>query len=303
MKSQLAPRDLALILCVVTVWGVAFVPMKLALESVPPLALAALRFLLAAIPWVFFIRRPPVGWTTLAGYGLAIGVFQFGLLFLGLKLGMPAGLASLVIQVQVFFTIGLAVWWLHDKLTRASLVGAGIAALGLVVLGWNQVQGGAHVTSTGFALVIAAALAWAGGNIIAKRAAARGDVDLLALVVWSSLAAPLPLAIASYFTEGGPAVMVAITNLSVLTWGYVLFMSYFATLFGLAAWNRLLHRYPTGVIAPYALLIPVSGLLSGALFLSETLTPLQFAGAGLVFAGLACNVYGARLSGWFFGAP
>jgi O-acetylserine/cysteine efflux transporter len=302
MKAHLAPRDLALILCAVAIWGFTFVPMTLALVAVPPLALAALRFLFAAIPLVFFVRRPRIPWPLLVGYGGAIGVFQFGLLFLGMKKGMPAGLSSVVIQMQVFFTVGLAAWCLHDRVARTSLLGAGAAALGLIVLAWNALATGASATLAGFALVVGAAFAWAVGNIIAKLAAARGNVDLFALVVWSSLVAPLPLACASYFTEGGGAAFAAAANMSAFTWACVLFMSYFATLFCFGVWNALLHRYPTAVITPFALLIPVSGLLSGALFLSESLVPAQWAGVALVLAGLACHIFGARVRTWRAGA-
>jgi len=313
---RLTPRDLLLVLAVVTIWGFAFVPMRWALDSVPPFALAALRFLFAAVPALFFIRRPDVPWTTLVTYGFAIGVFQFGLLFLGMKLGMPAGLSSLVIQTQVFFTIGLAAWWLHDRLDRHSLLGAAIAAAGIAVLAWHKFAAGAAATLLGFLLVLGAALAWAVGNIVAKRAAsapavARGrasrspsteapaaGVDMLGLVIWSSVTAPLPLAVASWFFEGGPAAWDAVVRMDWRTWACVLFMSYFATLFGLARWNALLHRYPTAVIAPFALLIPVSGLISGAVFLAEDLAPLQFAGVALVLGGLAWNVVGAQARAW-----
>ena len=289
--------------------------MRWALETVPPFALAALRFLCAAVPAVFLVRRPNVAWRWLVAYGLAIGVFQFGLLFLGMKLGMPAGLSSLVIQTQVFFTIGLAAWLLHDRLSRHSLIGAGVATAGIVVLGWHKVAAGASATAVGFLLVIAAAFSWAVGNIIAKRAAAsaasvgaatraggRADVDMFAMVVWSSLAAPLPLAAASYAFEGGPAAWDAVVNMTWVPWACVLFMAYFATLFGLARWNALLHRYPTAVIAPFALLIPVSGLVSGAVFLGEGLAPIQIAGVALVLAGLAWNVMGAQARAWLAAA-
>lgn len=309
---RLSPPDLLLVLAVVTIWGFAFVPMRWALDSVPPFALAALRFLFAAVPALFFIPRPAVSWATLVTYGFAIGVFQFGLLFLGMKLGMPAGLSSLVIQVQVFFTIGLAAWWLHDRLDRRSLIGAAIAAAGIAVLAWHNFAAGATATLLGFLLVLGAALAWAVGNILAKAAAAppRGgpaasggrapgeQVDMLGLVIWASLTAPLPLALASWFFEGGTAAWDAVVRMDGKTWACVLFMSYFATLFGLARWNALLHRYPTAVIAPFALLIPVSGLISGAVFLAEDLAPLQFAGVGLVLGGLAWNVVGAQARAW-----
>jgi O-acetylserine/cysteine efflux transporter len=267
--------------------------MRWALDTVPPFALAGLRFFFAAVPAVLFIRRPDVGWGTLVAYGVAIGVLQFGLLFLGMQLGMPAGLSSLVIQTQVFFTIGLAAWWMGDRLDRNSLIGAAIASLGIVVLAWHKLALGASVTFAGFLLVIAAAIAWAVANVIAKRAARRTELDMLGLVVWASLAAPLPLGIASWLFEGGSGAWSAVVNMNWQTLACVLFLSYFATLFGLARWNALLHRYPTAVITPFALLIPVSGLVSGAVFLGEGLTPLQLAGAALVFAGLAWNVYGA----------
>jgi len=332
VQTRISSRDLLLVLAVVTIWGFTFVPMRWALDTVPPFALAALRFLFAALPALFFITRPRVSWRTLIAYGAAIGVFQFGLLFLGMKLGMPAGLSSLVIQVQVFFTIGLAAWLLHDQLGRHSLIGAAIATGGIVVLAWHKLALGATATFTGFLLVIAASLAWAVGNIIAKRAAGppqgahapsggsapaefaneaasvgavpraaagRANLDMLGLVVWSSLAAPLPLALASWLFEGGPAAWDAVARMDWRAWACVLFMSYFATLFSLASWNALLHRYPTAVIAPFALLIPVSGLVSGALFLDEGLAPLQFAGAALVLAGLAWNVFGARARAWW----
>ena len=298
MSARLSPRDFALVLAVVTIWGFAFVPMRWALDSVPPFALAALRFLAAAVPAVLFVKRPDVTWGTLAAYGFAIGVFQFGLLFLGLRLGMPAGLSSLVIQMQVFFTIGLAAWWLHDRLTRQSLIGAAVAASGIVVLAAQKFATGATATFVGFVLVVAAAFSWAVGNVIAKRAAGKAEVHMLGMVVWSSLIAPIPLALASFAFEGGAQAWEAVRRMSWLPWACVLFMSYFATLFGLAQWNALLHRYPTAVIAPFALIVPVSGLVSGALFLDEGLSAVQFAGIALVLAGLAWNVYGAQAREW-----
>ena len=294
VKTHLSPRDLALTLAIVAVWGYTFVPIKVALAEVPPFALAALRFTLAAIPVVFFVRRPTMPWRAVAGYGIAIGVFQFGLLFLGMKLGMPAGLSSLVIQTQVFFTIGLAVAFDGDRLQRHHIAGAVIAAAGVTLLGVHKVFGGASTTLAGFLLVIASAFAWAVGNLVAKRGAGTHGADMFALVVWSSLVPPLPLAAISYAFEGGPAVWDAVVAMSPLAWACVLFMAYGATLFGFASWNALLHRYPTALISPFALLIPVFGIASGAVFLGETLAPVQAAGAVLVFAGLAVNVFGAR---------
>jgi O-acetylserine/cysteine efflux transporter len=295
LKTHLSPRDLALTLAVVAVWGYTFVPIKVALAEVPPFTLAALRFFLAAVPIVFFVRRPAMPWRDIAAYGFAIGICQFGLLFLGLKLGMPAGLSSLVIQVQVFFTIGLAVAFTGDHLRRHNLVGAAIAVVGMIVLALYKVASGLTGTAIGFALVIAAAFAWAVGNIIAKRAAGEHGADMFALTVWSSLVPPLPLLALGFAFEGGADTLRIIAAMSPLAWGCVLVMSYGATLFGFGSWNALLHRYPTALISPFALLIPISGLASGALFLGESLAPVQMAGVALVFVGLVVNVYGLRM--------
>jgi O-acetylserine/cysteine efflux transporter len=298
VTARLSFRDLLLVLAVVTIWGFSFVTIRWALESGPPFALAALRFFFAAVPALFFVKRPALPWRTLVAYGFAIGVFQFGLLFLGIQLGMPAGLSSLVIQSQVFFTIGLAAWLLHDRLTRHSIIGACVAGGGMAVLAAHKLMEGATATFAGFLVVLGAALSWAVGNIITKRAAANGDVDVVGIVVWASLAVPLPLAAASFAFEGGMAAFARVAHMPWQAWASIFFMSYCATLFGLAGWNALLHRYPTAVIAPFALLIPVSGLVSGAIFLGEGLAPMQFAGAALVLAGLAWNLFAAQARDW-----
>jgi O-acetylserine/cysteine efflux transporter len=294
VESRLQPRDLALILVVVVLWGFSFVPIKVALRDAPPFALVGLRFFFAAVPLVFFVPPPRLPAASIVAYGLAIGFFQFGLLFLGMNLGMPAGLSSIVIQVQVFFTIGLGVAFLGDRLRRENVFGALVATLGVIVLAAYKVHGGATSTFIGLLAVLVAALAWAIGNIVAKRAAQRYAPDMFALVVWSSLVPPLPLFAVAYAFEGGADVIHAIAHASLLTWACVLFMSYGATLFGFASWARLLHRYPTALVSPFGLLIPVSGLASGAIFLGETLAPMQAVGVGLVLVGLVVNVYGAQ---------
>jgi len=294
-RAPLAPRDLALILAVVAIWGFSFVAIKVGLREIPPFALAAMRFVFAAVPLVFFVKPPRIPWQLVVGYGTGIGVFQFGLLFLGMKLGMPAGLSSVVIQLQVFFTIGLAVAFLGDRFRRDDLLGAMVAAVGVVLLGAHQASSGKTSTLIGYGLVIAAALAWGIGNVIAKRAAMRYHADMFALVVWSSLVPPVPLALLSFLFEGGPTALEAVLHAGALTWGCVLVLAWGATLFGFASWAKLLHRYPTALMAPFGLLIPVSGLAGGAIFLGEGLAPLQWAGVALVLIGLAENVFGTRV--------
>ena len=156
---------------------------------------------------------------------------------------------------------------------------------------------GETATLIGYLLVIAAALSWGIGNVIAKHAAMRYQADMFALVVWSSLVSPVPLALISFAFEGGPGVVSTVAHASALTWSCVLLLAWGATLFGFASWAKLLHRYPTAFMAPFGLLIPISGLASGAIFLREELAPMQWAGVGLLLLGLAENVFsvGARL--------
>jgi O-acetylserine/cysteine efflux transporter len=271
------------------------VPIKVALSELPPFMLAALRFAFAALPAVFVVARPDMPWRGVVAYGLAIGVAQFGLLFVGIALGMPAGLSSLVIQLQAFFTIALAVAFAGDRFGRWNAIGAAIAATGIVVLAMHKAGAGAG-TLAGFAAVVGAAFAWGVGNVIAKRAGADHDVDAFSLVVWSSLVPPLPLAALSLAFEGGVEPLRAVANASWVAWACVGFMAWGATLFAYAQWNRLLHTYPTALISPFSLLVPVSGMLSAALFLDETLVAAQALGVALVFAGLAVNVLGPRLT-------
>lgn len=296
MRSHLAPRDLVLTLAIVALWGFAFVPIKWALVEVPPFMLAAMRFLFAALPAVFFVARPAMPWRPVAAYGIAIGVLQFGLLFLGMHLGMPAGLSSLVIQLQVFFTIALTVTWAGDRLHRWNVAGGLVAFAGIAMLAVYKLGDGATGTLAGFVAVVASAAAWGAGNLIAKRA---GGADMFSLVVWSSLVPPPVLAVVSYAFEGGAVAFRALVAASWSTWAAILFLAWGATLFGFSSWNRLLHRYPAPLISPFALLIPVSGLASGAIFLGERLSAMQATGVALVFAGLAVNVAGARMqAGW-----
>jgi O-acetylserine/cysteine efflux transporter len=289
-------RDLLLVLAVVALWGFNFVPIRWALDEVPPLALASLRFLLAAVPAVLFVKPPRASWWIVAGYGLAIGVGQFGLLFLGLAVGMPAGLASLVAQAQVFFTLGFATLLLGERVTRAQALGTVLAALGIAVLVASRVRAGASATLVGLALTLLAALSWGFGNVLAKLAARRAPpdapLDMFSLVVWSSLAAPVPLALLSFAFEGGLAPLHAVAGMSVRAWGSTLFMAGGATLFGFAVWNRMLHKHATAVVAPFALLIPIFGLASAWAFLGEELHATELAAAALVLAGLAVNVFG-----------
>jgi O-acetylserine/cysteine efflux transporter len=284
MDARLPPRHALLALAVVAVWGTNFVVIKIALAQLPPLLLAALRFLFAALPAALLLRRPPVAWRNLAGYGIAIGLGQFGLLFLAMRSHISPGLASLVIQVQVFFTIGLAMVWMRERVRPLQWAALALAAAGLVLI---AARGGGDATPAGLAIVLAAALSWAIGNLLVKRA---GRVDMLAYVVWSSLFAVPPLVSLSLAFEGVPAITEGLRGADAATWAAVAWQSLGNTLFGYVAWGWLLARHAAAVVAPWALLVPVFGMAASAAWLGEALPAWKLAAAALVIGGLALNM-------------
>lgn len=285
----MSPRDILLALCVVTVWGLNFVAIRWGVDEVPPLLLTALRYLFAAVPAVFFVKPPKVGLRLLVGYGMAIGFAQFGLLFFAIKLGMPAGLGSLVMQLQAFFTIGLAVLFLGERPAASQLVGAAVALAGIGVIGAERLDGAALLP---LLMTIAAAFFWGVGNIATKQA---GKVDMLAFVVWSALVPPIPLLACSLLIEGPGAIPEAIAQLSWRGAGSLAFIAYASTLFGYGLWSLLLSKYPANMVAPFSLLVPIAGIGSAALLLGERISGLEIAGSALVFAGLLVNVFGPRV--------
>jgi O-acetylserine/cysteine efflux transporter len=281
-RDTLPPLHALLALAVIAVWGTNFVIMKFALGHLPPLTLAALRFTFAAVPAVFFCRRP-AGWGNLAAYGLAIGVGQFGCIYVAMNGHISPGLASLVIQVQAFFTVGLAMALTGERVRGFQLVALALAALGL---GWLMAHANAEVTPLGLGLTLAAALGWAGGNIVARRA---GRVNMVAYVVWSSLfAAPALLGLAFAF-EGAPAIAAGIRGADAATWAAVFWQSLGNSLFGYAAWAWLLARHPAATISPLSLLVPVFGMGASAIVLHEALPGWKLIAAALVLSGLALN--------------
>lgn len=282
-------RDICLALLVVTVWGINFVFIRWGVEAVPPLFMTGLRYLAAALPAVFFVRRPNVRLAILVGYGLAIGVAQFGLLFMAISLGMPAGLASLVMQVQAFFTFALAILFLGERLNGSQLLGAVVAFAGIAVIALERLE---LPMLLPLLMCVLAALFWGVANIITKKA---GPVDMFGFVVWSSLVPPIPLFALSMLIEGPQAVAHALTHISTLGLLSIGFNAYGATLIGFGLWSVLLGRHPAATIAPFSLLVPVAGMVSAALLLGEIVTGLEVAGSALVFAGLLVNVFGPRL--------
>jgi O-acetylserine/cysteine efflux transporter len=273
-------RHIALAVLVTAIWGFNFVVIRLGLGSVPPLLLAALRFVVAALP-VAFLARPNVPLARMIAIGMTLFVGQFAFLFPAMKLGMPPGLASVTLQSQAFLTILFAALVLGERPKPRQLAGAGVAALGLLTIATTV---GGDFTTIGLALTIASAASWAIGNVLMRGA---GKPDMLAMMVWLSLVPPIPLFLLSLAIEGWPAIVSGVTGMGLIGAGSVLYLALLATLVGFGLWGFLLKNHPASTVAPFSLLVPLFGTLSSWLVLGETFSPLRVAGMGLILLGIA----------------
>ena len=288
-------KDGLLALLVVLVWGLNFVVIKVGLHNMPPLMLAGLRFLLVAFPAILFVARPKIPLSLLLGYGLTISFGQFAFLFSANKFGMPAGLASLVLQAQAFFTIVLGAFAFGERLQGKQLVGIALAVFGVLVLIEASLNG-QHVGMLGFMLTLAAALSWACGNIFNKKIMQHTSRPaVMSLVVWSALIPIVPFFLASWLLDGPTQMTHSLVEIDMTTILSLVYLAFVATIVGYGIWGSLLGRYETWRVAPLSLLVPVVGLASAVVLLDETLTGLQLLGALLIMAGLYINVFGFRL--------
>lgn len=288
MQNTLALRHFFLAIAVVAIWGSNFVVIKFALADLPPLLFAALRFALAFVPAALFLRRPKVSWRNLGAYGVMIGVGQFGVLYVAMNGYISPGLASLVIQIQVFFTIAMTMSISGETVRPFQWFALMLAASGVGVIVWHT---DGSTTITGLLMVLFAAMSWAAANITAMRAK---GVNMLAYVVWSSIFAVPPLLLLSLVFEGADAMLAGLRTASLTTWTAVAWQSFGNTLFGYAAWGWLLSRYPAATITPMALLVPVFGMSASAWWLNESLPAWKLAAAILVISGLALNLLWPR---------
>ncbi|GAA4223688.1 EamA family transporter [Actinomadura meridiana] len=282
-------RHVLLATLVAALWGFNFVPIHRVLEDVSPLLTAALRFVLAAVPAVFLVRRPPVPARWLVLVGVPLGVGQFGLLFIAMDMGMPAGLASVVLQIQAIFTALFAGVLLRERLDVRQVTGMAVAFGGVTLLGVAQAEGGSPVGA--FLVCLLAAASWGLANVAMRRMnqAATGPIDPLGLMVWVSLVPPLPLLTLSLIFEGPGAIPDAARHISVAGFASLAFIAYVSTLFGFGVWGWLMRRYEASTVAMYSLLVPPFGLLSAGLLLDEHVDAVRVVGAVLIIAGVAAG--------------
>lgn len=290
--AHLSLRDAGLGLLVVFIWGTNFVVVRWGLGSLPPLLMAAIRFALTLCPAIFFLKRPNVSWGSLALYGTSVGTGQFGLLYIAMNGFISPGIASVVMQTQVFFTIAVAAQRTGEKPRLNQMLGLLPASAGLLLI---LMHNGQDITPTGLALVLAGAVCWAISNQATREAAhqahQRGTpMNPLAFVVWASLFAMPGLLIASLVLEGPVRIAQAVSTSNWVIWPTLVWQSAANTLFGYTMWAWLLSRYPAATVAPMSLLVPVFGMGASVLVLHEPLPSWKIAACLLIMAGLAVNL-------------
>ena len=282
------PSHILLAVLVAAIWGLNFVVIRWGLDELPPLLFTALRFAVAALPLPLLGFRPPVAWRYIVLIGMSLGAVQFGLLFTGMAIGMPAGLASIVVQSQAFFTVLLAALLLRERPKARQLAGLAAAAVGILLIAVNLPGGGPLL---GLVCCLGAGLSWAVANLVIKRAQA---TDMLRLMVWMSLVPPLPLLALSLVIDGPERTVEALAHMDMTGIGAVLFNAVGATIVGYGLWSWLLRHHSASLVAPFSLLVPVFGMSSAALLLGEAMTPVKLVACALILAGLALTVLPAR---------
>lgn len=277
-------KHLILAVLVTAVWGLNFPVTKLGLAAIDPLLLTALRFTLAALPWVFFVKRPPIAIKWLAAYGLIFGVAMWALINLGIEWGVPPGTAALLIQFSAFFTMGWGVLLFRDQLSYAQMLGMGLAVLGLIsIILASPGQG----TTLGYALLLVSALSWSVGNVIIKQSKVR---EMFAFVVWASVFPPLPLLLLTWLAHGSAPFTALVTHFEWVALFSLLFQVYAATHFCYWGWNLLLREYPVSRVAPLSLLIPVFGVAGSMLILGHRVGASEGVSIALILSALVVGL-------------
>jgi O-acetylserine/cysteine efflux transporter len=279
---------LALIFLLVIVWGFNFVVIKVGFEEIPPLFLCFLRYFFTSLPAVFFIKFPKTSLKKVVLYGLTMLALPFGTLFVGMNMGVTSGLASLLFQTQVFFSLLLAIIFLKESVSQCQIMGTFLSFIGIALVGVNI---GGHGSFFGFLVVILAAAFWGVGNLASKYV---GKVNMLSLVVWGSLMAWPPLLAVSLLFEGSQKILFTLTHLSYISIGAILYITYLSTLLGFCIWSFLLHKHHLTTITPFTLLVPVVGMASSVFVLGEPLEYWKIVAALLVISGLYVNFSGNR---------
>ena len=286
-------RHWGLALLVVIGWGLNFVVIRFGLDELPPLWLGMLRFAALGLIAVVFIKPPKLPMKQMLAYGLTLSFGQFAFLFVAMYYGMPAGLASLVLQSQMLFTLLFARLFSNESWQPQQWLAVVVAIMGLTLLASQTAD--TQMTTIGFVLTIAAAMCWGVGNIVNRKIASSGNVDLISLVAWGGMIPIIPFAALSLIFEGPELIMESMAAATLNSVWVVLYLSVVASLFGYGVWAYLMRQYPASTVAPLTLLVPIFGLLSAWVLLGEQVNAVQMLGIAILMLGLLINTFGGKV--------
>ena len=305
----MTPLHLVFAVIVTLIWGINFTFIAWSLESFPPLMLSAMRFFFTAIPLILFIKPPKFN-RTLFIYAIGTFVMQYGFVFTAMHLGASAGLTALLLQLQIFITVSLAYFMLGEPVSRMQIVGMVIGVLGLAVIAANL---GGDMPLLGFICILIAATGWSFGNIASKQASRQvaeqmsanksqavnravhltpvpisqsAPLSALSLVVWGGLIACVILTITSLIFETDTWQVSTFTHASMKSWWSLGFIVYISTLIGFGLWAFLLSENTASKVTPFALLVPVFGMITSVLLTGEIVTWWKMLAMGLILLGL-----------------
>ncbi|MGB7402545.1 MAG: EamA family transporter [Arcobacter sp.] len=282
-------NDLLLAVLVAFIWGVNFSVIKLGLIDLDPFILSGMRFLLCALPLVFFVKKPKVHIKWLISYGLLFGVGLWGMVYVGIYFGISAGMSSLILQMSAFLTVILGAILLDETIDITKKIAFAISLFGLLLI-INVTDG--SVTVLGLIFVLIAAVSLSFTNIIIKKA---GTKNLFSFMVWSSMFSPIPLFILAFITHGQIVFTNFFDNLSNMAIFSIMFQVYPTTLLGYWIWNTLLHKYPVSSVAPLSLLIPIFGIAGSYFIFDEKIGLIKIVASGLIILALLINTFGKRV--------
>jgi drug/metabolite transporter (DMT)-like permease len=277
-------RDLLVAILVMAVWGLNFSVIKLGVNEADPVLVTALRFTFATFPAIFFVKRPDVKWRYLISYGLVFPVGVWGVATWSIDAGLSAGMASLLLQLNVFIAVFLGYFFLNESLSQTKLLGCLLAVSGLI-LSLSVTDG--TVSLAGVLLILIAALCWSIASIIIKKAATK---DVFAFTVWAMLFAPVPLFILAFYRIGAESFVNTLQTWNSSLAFSILFQAYPVTLLGYWIWNRILSKYPLSTVSPLTLLVPIFGLLGGVLFYNEQVESTKIISCLLILTGLMIGI-------------
>ncbi len=273
-------RDNVLAALVATLWGLNFLAIDLGMGDVPPLVFLALRFVAVVLPAVFLVPRPQVSWRVLAAVGLFMSVGQFGFLYVAMGVGLPPGIAALVLQAQVVFTIVIAAGVLRERPTVTQGIGVALGVVGLLVVALGR---GGDVPLVGLGLCLMGALSWGIGNVVSRAARVPGG---LSLTVWSGLVVPVPVMALALVVDGPTAVLEGLAAVDGAALLATLYTAGIASLLGYGIFNTLLARNPSAAVVPWVLLAPVVAMTAAWALLGDVPTAGEAGGGLLLVVGV-----------------